>query len=157
MEFWEKIIQCSIDEDIKNYEDYGIVDGENEEETGERLKNIVFCQLGAFGHIMVGFEVDTMYAAELVSKYACRYQLPDGDIDTLMATIDKDYKRQDNVFEEPAHEVLRGVPDWLQELEMPVSMKRTNNLLLSESSKNSTVETQLTEQIAQENKDLEVG
>ncbi|CAG9319027.1 unnamed protein product [Blepharisma stoltei] len=157
MEFWERIIQSSIDEDIKNYEDYGIVDGgENEEETGERLKNIVFCQLGAFGHIMVGFEVDTMYAAELVSKYACRYQLPSRDIDTLMATIDKDYKRQDDAFEEPAHEVLRGVPDWLQELEMPVSMKRTNNLILSEGSKKPTVETQLTEQVSQDNKEIEV-
>lgn len=108
MDFWDNIIQNAIDEDIKNYEIYGISEGETND---ERIKNIAFCQLGAFGHMMLDFHVDTMYAAELVSKYACRYELSTEDMDTLMATVDKEFLKRDPMLEERKFEVQRGVPD----------------------------------------------
>jgi hypothetical protein len=47
------------------------------------LKNIVFCQLGTYANIMMGFEVNKEATAEMVSKYGCRYELSFEDIETL--------------------------------------------------------------------------
>lgn len=110
MDFWEDIIQTAIDEDIKNHEHFGISENETQENLENRLKNIVFCQLGTFGNIMLLFKVDTMYAAELVSKYACKYQLSSEDMDTLMATIDKKFAKSPVLEDEKRQEVQRGVP-----------------------------------------------
>ncbi|CAG9321953.1 unnamed protein product [Blepharisma stoltei] len=117
MEFWEGIIQSAIDEDIQSHEVYGLHENETQESIENRIKNIVFCQLGVFGNTMLTFQVDTMYAAELVSKYACKYQLSSEDMDTLMATIDKKFSAKTDKEEEVVQEVQRGVPKWLHELE----------------------------------------
>lgn len=76
---------------------------------------MVFVQLGSFAYVMVSFKANVAYTAELVSKYACKYDLSNEDIDVLMATVNKDHQVKSQVT--ITSEVQRGVPEWLQELE----------------------------------------
>ena len=57
---------------------------------------------------MKDFNVEVMYAGEILSKHACKYNLLSEDIDTLMQTIDPRYKAEEK---EITTSVQRGVPD----------------------------------------------
>lgn len=119
LEYWDSIIQLAINEEIQTHEKY-LVDQESSEDKDKRVKNIVFCQLGTFGFVIDAFEVDPRYNMEIISKYACRYNLSSDDMETLnvrdiQASV---YKKKMVVDEEKqTYEVVRGIPSWLQELE----------------------------------------
>jgi hypothetical protein len=86
LEYWESIIQISISEEIKTHDLY-IQDNEDKKDKDNRLKNIVFCQLGTYAFIIESFGIDTKYISEMISKYACRYELSTEDMETLMVTF----------------------------------------------------------------------
>ena len=86
LEYWELIIQLAINEEIKTYEHYA-QEEETKADKEKRIKNIVFCQLGSYAFIIEGFGVDAKYVAEMISKYACRYNLSTEDMETLMVKI----------------------------------------------------------------------
>lgn len=83
LDYWESMIYIGINEEIAMQQQY-VVDEEGKEEKGKRLKNIIFCQLGSFAHIMDGFEIEQKFIAEIILKYACRYELTSEDMETLM-------------------------------------------------------------------------
>ena len=60
---------------------------ETKEDKEKRLKNIVFCQLGSYAFIINSFGIDNKFTAEIISKYACRYDLCTEDMETLMVFI----------------------------------------------------------------------
>lgn len=117
--YWEEIIIQAIEEDFKMHEEYGIGDYEEEAEQVKRLKNIVFCQLGSYSHIMMTYNIDTKFVAELVSKYACRYDLSSSDMETLLvrftqATVNKTNSKKPET--EIVTQVQRGIPKWIEDL-----------------------------------------
>lgn len=83
LEFWDLSVQMSISEECKSYELY-MQEPESREDKEKRLKNTVFCQLGTYGAIFVAFGIDEKYVSEIISKYACRYQLSAEDTNTLI-------------------------------------------------------------------------
>lgn len=111
LEAWDLIIQKSVQCELSSRELYKIF--ETPEEQKNIIKNIVFCQLGNIANFMKEFNVDPMYAGEIVSKYACKYNLPAEDIDTLMATVDPKFRIAEK---ETVFAVQRGVPEWLKTL-----------------------------------------
>jgi hypothetical protein len=112
--FWEQAIDQEIEEELKQGGGKNAVGSE-----GERIRNVAFCQLGAFAHNMVSFDVDRILASELISKLSCKYDLSNEDMTTL----------NDLVTKPPVPVVLtdvqRGVPQWLKEMEshVPVGLK----------------------------------
>lgn len=54
-----------------------------------RVKNVVFCQLGTYAHLLLEFKVNRLAASELIGRYACNYDLSKGDMETLISNIDK--------------------------------------------------------------------
>ncbi|OMJ81642.1 hypothetical protein SteCoe_17859 [Stentor coeruleus] len=115
LEIWEKVITQHIQEEIEAREVYKIFDSIEVQESV--IKNIVFCQLGSIASHMCNFQVEKMYAGEILSKHACKYNLSAEDIDTLMATVDPTQKRPDPA--EIITSVQRGVPDWLKSITTP--------------------------------------
>lgn len=67
------------------------------QEANHRVANVVFGQLGSFAHIMISLKVEPIYAGELVSKYACKYNLSTEDMNTLSSLIDKTSGRAESV------------------------------------------------------------
>ncbi|CAG9334580.1 unnamed protein product [Blepharisma stoltei] len=121
LEFWNKVIQTSIDEEVKNQEELEATKMENAEDTQQRIKNIVFCQLVSYGHIMVNFKVDVDYAAQLVLRYASHYKLSSEIIDQLMVTLDINFDT-----EKEETEKLK-VPLWLDEIQMSRTSSRVSD------------------------------
>lgn len=120
MLFWEGIVCEAIDEEFRLQNEYYMIDAEDEENKVKRLKNIVFCQLGTYANIMMGFEVNKEATAEMVSKYGCRYELSFEDIETLnVRNIQRAILRNGErvIVPEIVHEVQRGKPKWMEELE----------------------------------------
>ena len=87
MPIWEKIIELSISDEIDNYTSVGI--DINDAEEGARVKNLVFWQLGNYAFLLQEFGLEKLAAGEIISKYACKYDLTKGDMETLMANIDR--------------------------------------------------------------------
>jgi hypothetical protein len=85
MGIWERVIELSICEELTNYMRLGIDVNRVEEE--DRLKTVVFNQLGQFAHLLQEFGVDKGLTGEVISKYGCRYDLQQEDLDTLMANV----------------------------------------------------------------------
>lgn len=83
LEFWDQAIQVSITQDLQWHEQFR-ENSESGEDKEKRLKNLVFCQLGAFATVIPEFSVDLKFVTELISKYACRYELSASDTDTLL-------------------------------------------------------------------------
>lgn len=115
LEIWEKIITLHIQEEIEAREVYKIFDSTEVQESV--IKNIVFCQLGSIATHMSNFQVEKMYASEIISKHACKYNLTAEDMDTLIATVDPSQKCPDTT--EIITSVQRGVPDWLKSIATP--------------------------------------
>ncbi|CAG9310308.1 unnamed protein product [Blepharisma stoltei] len=90
MEFWDQVIQTSINEENKNHENLGMTNAETSQETSQRLKRVVFCQLISYSHIMITFQVNQLAAAELVLGYVNKYKIILEEANQLMAMIDKD-------------------------------------------------------------------
>ena len=111
LEAWEQLISRTIQEEISSREVYKIFESVEEQEG--IIKNIAFCQLGSIAGLMKEFSVEVQYAAEILSKYACRYNLIAEDIDTLMATVDPMFKQPEK---EVVSVVQRGVPGWLKSI-----------------------------------------
>lgn len=86
LEFWDTAVQMGIIDECKSHELY-MQEPESKEEKEKRTKNIVFCQLGTFGAIFNGFGVGEKYISEIISKYACRYQLTAEDTETLLVRV----------------------------------------------------------------------
>ena len=61
-----------------------------------RVKNVVFCQLGTYAHILLEFKVNRLAASELIGRYACNYDLSKGDMETLIANIDRFSQNMDS-------------------------------------------------------------
>ena len=122
------MIEKSINDEISNRQVYTLI--ENEKELSQILQNIVFCQLGNFAASMREFNVESLYAIEMISKQACKHNLLSEDINTLMATIDPKYQKKSP--EIPAS-VQRGVPDWLKNFSAPSKRnpQKTLSLLLN--------------------------
>ena len=95
--YWEQAIEIAIEEDMKRGN--GNI---------ESIRNAAFCQLGSFAHSMLTFSVDKLLTNELISKLACKYDLPDEDLTTLSDIVLK------------SNEVQRGVPTWLEQIQSHV-------------------------------------
>lgn len=87
IEFWDQVIQSSIDEENKNHETLGMTATENQQEANQRIKRVVFCQLISYCHIMVTFHVPDFLAGELVLNYCNKYQLPIDEASQLMVNF----------------------------------------------------------------------
>jgi hypothetical protein len=68
LRIWESIIELSIQEELENYRKLGIEI--NSGKSLQRVKNIVFCQLGNFAYVMLEFNVEKPTAEGIIRKYA---------------------------------------------------------------------------------------
>jgi hypothetical protein len=79
-EFWEKVIDNAIQEELKKSGD----------ETGDDIlqheKQMVFCQLVSFGNIIMSFKLLTQ-ALSIVEKYAELYNFTKEEIEEIMNTV----------------------------------------------------------------------
>ena len=122
LQMWEDLINDLIKNEIEIRE----VDKIFEDEAGKKaiVKNIAFCQLGAVAELMKEFKVEVVYANEIIAKNACRHELSEEDIDTLIVTIDPTQG-----VKKVTSEVQEGIPNWLKEITPPP--KRSGKLLES--------------------------
>lgn len=84
MEFWEDVVNTAICEELKKQG--------NPAEAGDEAamlheKNLVFCQLVSFGHIMLSFKMQTRTVQELINKYAKKYSLLKDETDNIMQAV----------------------------------------------------------------------
>lgn len=122
-EIWELVINKSIKDEINNRQVCKIFS--NAQEQDEAIKNIAFCQLGYIAGLMNELNVEFVYAAEILSKNACKYNLSAEDIDTLMASANPSLKVNGR---DVAPSVQRGIPQWLTKLSTPPKKAQPKSL-----------------------------
>ena len=86
MEFWVNAINSAIIEELTK-QTHGVT--EINKETKEHEKNLVFCQLVSFGHIMLSFKLSSNSTKELVNTYAIKYSFSMDETENIMLAVNE--------------------------------------------------------------------
>lgn len=82
IEFWEKVVDDAIQEELKK--------GCNESDVGDEFtkheKTLVFCQLVSFGNIMMSFRMGSKIE-NLAKRYAEKYEFSEDELKDIMASV----------------------------------------------------------------------
>ena len=87
MDFWEHAINSAISEELKNQNFEG--NYETNDDAKQHEKNLVFCQLVSFGHIMLSFKLPLNITKELVNKYAKKYLFSEEETENIMFAVNE--------------------------------------------------------------------
>lgn len=118
------MVDMTIEQEINDAENYAKSDMKL------RIKNIVFCVLASFIEKMLDFDIEIVHIEAVVLEFSRFYDLSGSDLHILITNAEKSQGKEVGNSENLPREVVRGVPDWLKDLERaPNSVeKRSSNL-----------------------------
>ena len=83
--FWQKLLQNTIDTEFRNFAEMCLEAKENTE-VQAKIKGIVFAQLNSFGQMMQSFECKSKEAGDLLRSCALRFGLPTHHVEAILVS-----------------------------------------------------------------------